>query len=264
MMTSEVLREIQSRLPVDVAEAWLDNGALYLRGTEWRLRVSGAWRVTKSGLIEIASNSEEGEVFGDPASLAGVSVVEVFTQSPISPLDVGFTLNDGRRFEMFSNYFYDCWLMSLGEDFRSLEGPLSPAGPEREEKPVAPIPDHGHLGQTVAKLPLLVASCRQEETTDVLAGPGWEVRLWRPWRLLHGGVMKAAGDDIGGESAALLRQSLVGRELVDVLPQSPVRAGDIVLVTDDGHRVEVFSDHVHEGWRLTVGTETIAGPVHPA
>ncbi|MDT0270747.1 hypothetical protein RM844_31200 [Streptomyces sp. DSM 44915] len=121
-MTSAIA-EISSHLPLSVESARQESEFLYLGGPNWRLRISGAWRLMRGTHILTSRDSEaSGETSGAIGSLVGTCVVECRAQSAFHDIDIALVLDDGSVLETFSDYLYDTWLLTLGN--LAIEGPL--------------------------------------------------------------------------------------------------------------------------------------------
>ncbi|KIF74892.1 hypothetical protein QR77_14865 [Streptomyces sp. 150FB] len=128
-MNNDVFREISTHLPLAVEDCHQDpeSDTLFLSGSEWRLRVSGPWRLTTQNVIEASRDTEAtSDMAGKVRSLVGSQIVDVQPQSRFNTLDIALLMRDGRVLEIFSDYIYDNWLLSVGGV--AIEGPLQSLG----------------------------------------------------------------------------------------------------------------------------------------
>jgi hypothetical protein len=93
---NEVLRELTAQLPSQVTESEHKGNVLRLAGPNWRLRVSGAWRLVRGSVIESSSGMEEGSGMAAVHSLVGAQVRAIEYQSRLTPLDIALIMSDER------------------------------------------------------------------------------------------------------------------------------------------------------------------------
>jgi hypothetical protein len=122
-VASGLIAKLTSLLPLRVTAVDWASYALYLEGPDWRLRVSGPWRVLSDRTIVVASGVESFPAAVERiASLNGATVQEVRFQDPYTELDLAFVFDDGRVLELFSEASCDDWLLSIGD--LVIEAPL--------------------------------------------------------------------------------------------------------------------------------------------
>jgi hypothetical protein len=122
-MTTTLIDELRAKLPVSVEESTFEEYVLMLSGLDWRLRVSGPWRLINAGVIETSSGAElRQDMTGRIGVLRGLSIQNIDTQSRFAALDLALTLSNGMVLEIFSENIYDDWLLTFGD--MVVEGPL--------------------------------------------------------------------------------------------------------------------------------------------
>ncbi|WP_055601617.1 hypothetical protein [Streptomyces aureus] len=128
-----VLEEIRGFLPLAVTTVEADTDGVCLQGDRWRLRINTSWRVTQSGQITMSPGlTREGSSFHGLEDLVGDEVVDVGVQGVRFQQDLYVVTRAGRILEIFSDFPYGEWLLSIsatGDEGRTpifdLEGPVS-------------------------------------------------------------------------------------------------------------------------------------------
>ncbi|MFJ2935887.1 hypothetical protein ACIO8G_24425 [Streptomyces sp. NPDC087219] len=132
-----VLEEIRRFLPLTVTAVEADAEGICLQGARWRLRINTSWRVTEGGQIAISpSLTREGSSSYGLEDLVGDEVVDVGVQGVQFRQDLYVVTREGRILEIFSDFPYGEWLLSIsdaGDERRipifDLEGPVSGVTP---------------------------------------------------------------------------------------------------------------------------------------
>ncbi|MEU3073755.1 hypothetical protein [Streptomyces laurentii] len=132
-MMESVLEEIRRFLPLSVTTVEADSDGICLQGDRWRLRINTSWRVTEGGQITISpSLTRDGSSFYGLEDLVGDEVVDVGIQGVQFRQDLYVVTREGRILEIFSDFPYGEWLLSIsdmGDERRipifDLEGPVS-------------------------------------------------------------------------------------------------------------------------------------------
>ncbi|MCX5409061.1 hypothetical protein OHA37_35055 [Streptomyces sp. NBC_00335] len=132
-MMEAVLEEIRRFLPFSVTAVEADADGICLQGDRWRLRINSSWRVSEGGQITISpSLTREGSQSYGLEDLVGDEVVDVGIQGVQFRQDLYVVTREGRILEIFSDFPYGEWLLSIsdvGDERRipifDLEGPAS-------------------------------------------------------------------------------------------------------------------------------------------
>ncbi|MEU8764055.1 hypothetical protein [Streptomyces sp. NPDC048659] len=132
-----VLEEIRRFLPLGVTSVEADTSGMCLLGDRWLLRVNTNWRVTEGGRILMSPNlAREGSPFHGLEDLVGDEVVDVGIQGVAVKKDLYAVTREGRILEIFSDFHYGEWLLSIsgegggrGTPIFDLEGPVSEISP---------------------------------------------------------------------------------------------------------------------------------------
>ncbi|MFD7843269.1 hypothetical protein ACFV4K_10085 [Nocardia sp. NPDC059764] len=127
-----VLEEIRRFLPLGITAIEVDADGICVQGDHWRLRINTNWRVTQGAEIVVSPNlAREGSSCPGLEELVGDEVVDVGVQGVQFAQDLYVVTREGRILEIFSDFPYGEWLLSVsrpGDERRlpifDLEGPV--------------------------------------------------------------------------------------------------------------------------------------------
>lgn len=124
-----LLDEIRQFLPLIVRAAEADAGGVRIGGDNWSLRINTNWRVLHQGVVAMspAAVPDIRRAHG-LNELVGDALVKVYSQSGHASLDLGATTQAGRVLEIFSDFAYGEWLLSIWQEAEvpilDIEGPV--------------------------------------------------------------------------------------------------------------------------------------------